>query len=291
MLALSFSVVVVGLVSADDTFSFKADRMTGGRAVGKETTVLIGNAEIHSDKMVVHADRIELYGKNNNFAECIGNVSGMEKENEISFTADHLQYDRSSKVSAFEGNSSMEDKKNGVVARGRYIKYNQDTEVAILQVSVRMFKEKMVCRAEYAVYRRKTDMLDLAGFPVVYKGDDEFRADRIRVNLKTDEVLMQGAVSGNIKGDGKEDKKEPSNDETSPATTQKPEPSPREIPPETSTKPETKTPPAATTKAKPESPANASEAQTAEKAKSKAKSPTKPKKPAKPATKPKQEES
>jgi lipopolysaccharide export system protein LptA len=42
-------------------------------------------------------------------------------------------------------------------------------------------------------------MLNLSGFPVVYKKDDEFRADRIRVDLNTDDVTMEGAVTGTIK--------------------------------------------------------------------------------------------
>jgi lipopolysaccharide export system protein LptA len=42
-------------------------------------------------------------------------------------------------------------------------------------------------------------LLDLEGFPVVYKGDDEFRADRIRVDLETDDVIMEGSVAGTIR--------------------------------------------------------------------------------------------
>jgi lipopolysaccharide export system protein LptA len=34
---------------------------------------------------------------------------------------------------------------------------------------------------------------------VVYKKDDEFRADRIRVDLDTDDVSMEGDVKGSIK--------------------------------------------------------------------------------------------
>jgi lipopolysaccharide export system protein LptA len=33
----------------------------------------------------------------------------------------------------------------------------------------------------------------------VYKKNDEFRADRIRVDLDTDDVTMEGSVSGSIK--------------------------------------------------------------------------------------------
>jgi len=56
----------------------------------------------------------------------------------------------------------------------------------------------MVCRSEYAVYHRRDKILDLTGFPIVYKKDDEFHADRIRVDLDTDDVIMEGAVSGTI---------------------------------------------------------------------------------------------
>ena len=34
---------------------------------------------------------------------------------------------------------------------------------------------------------------------MVFKKSDEFRADRIRVDLDTDDVTMEGAVTGSIK--------------------------------------------------------------------------------------------
>jgi lipopolysaccharide export system protein LptA len=68
----------------------------------------------------------------------------------------------------------------------------------VFQVSVRLFKDDMVCRSEYAVYNRREKLLDLTGFPVVYKKDDEFHADQIRVDLNTDDVMMEGSVTGTI---------------------------------------------------------------------------------------------
>jgi lipopolysaccharide export system protein LptA len=182
-----------------DSFTFNADRMTGGRSTGRETTVLIGNAHVKSDDFFVYADRIEIFGKDNQYIDCSGKVSGREEKKEIFFTTDRMRYDRKAKIAVFEGNSSMEDKKNEVVARGRHIEYNQDTDITVLQISVRLFKDDMVCRSEHAVYRREDQLLDLSGFPVVYKKDDEFRADRIRVDLDTDDVIMEGSVSGSIK--------------------------------------------------------------------------------------------
>lgn len=182
-----------------DTFTFKADRMSGGRASGKEITILQGHAEVRSDNLLLKADRIELQGEDNQFIDCSGNVWGMEEEKEIIFLTDRMRYDRKLKVARLEGNSSLEDRKNEIVAKGRFIEYDDESEITVFQISVRLFKDEMVCRSEYGVYRRNEKLLDLSGFPVVYKKSDEFRADRIRVDLDTDDVTMEGSVSGSIK--------------------------------------------------------------------------------------------
>jgi lipopolysaccharide export system protein LptA len=182
-----------------DTFTFKADKMSGSKALGREVTVLQGNAEVRSDNLVLRAERIEIQGDDNQFIDCSGGVWGVEEEKEIYFQTDRLRYDRTLKIARLEGNSTLEDKKNEIVARGRFIEYDDNAEVTVFQISVRLFKDDMVCRSEYAVYRRTEKLLDLSGFPVVFKKDDEFRADRIRVDLDTDDVTMEGSVSGTIK--------------------------------------------------------------------------------------------
>ncbi|MDR1466215.1 MAG: hypothetical protein LBI40_01135 [Treponema sp.] len=182
-----------------EIFTFKADHMTGSRPTGKEITILTGNAEVHSDKLILQADKIEIQGNNNEFIDCVGNVSGREAEKEIFFKTDRLRYDRNLKVARLEGDSTMEDRKNSIVAKGRFIEYDDQNDSAIFQVGVRLFKDDLVCRGQYAMYRRKEKLLNLSGFPVVFKKRDEFRADRIRVDLDTNDVAMEGAVSGEIK--------------------------------------------------------------------------------------------
>ncbi|MDR1388374.1 MAG: hypothetical protein LBJ31_00160 [Treponema sp.] len=184
-----------------DTFTFKADHMSGSRAAGREMLVLTGNAEVHSDTMLLRAERIEIQGKDNEFIDCSGNVWGLEEEKNIIFQTDRLRYDRSQKIARLEGNSTLEDRQNEVVAKGRFIEYNDKNEIAVIQVAVRLFKENIVARSEYAVYRRDKKMLDLSGFPVVFKKSDEFRAERIRVDLDTEDVSMQGTVQGSIKSE------------------------------------------------------------------------------------------
>jgi lipopolysaccharide export system protein LptA len=182
-----------------DVFTFKADQMSGSRASGREMLVLVGNAEVHSDTILLRADRIEIQGKDNEFIDCSGSVWGLEEEKNIIFQSDRLRYDRKLKIARLEGNATLEDRQNEVVAKGRFIEYNDKTEIAIFQVAVRLFKENIVCRSEYAVYRRTEKLLDLTGFPVVFKKKDEFRAERIRVDLDTEDVTMEGTVSGSVK--------------------------------------------------------------------------------------------
>jgi lipopolysaccharide export system protein LptA len=197
--AIIFCFILTPRFAVADSFSFRADRMSGTKAVGRETTILTGNAEVRSDNLLLKANRIEIQGDNNQFIDCSGGVWGMEEEKNILFFTDRLRYDRKLKIARLEGNSTLEDRKNQLVAKGSYIEYDDKAEVTVMQISVRLFKDDMVCRSEYAVYRRNEKLLDLTGFPVVFKKDDEFRADRIRVDLDTDDVTMEGSISGTIK--------------------------------------------------------------------------------------------
>ena len=197
--AIALLILLCAIPLGADTFSFRADRMSGGKATGREITVLSGNAEVRSDKLLLQADRIEIQGSDNRFIDCSGSVRGIEEEKNILFQTDRLRYDRTLKIARLEGNSTLEDRKNELVARARFIEYDDQNEIAVIQISVRLFKDNLVCRSEYAVYRRRDKTLALSGFPVVYKKEDEFRADRIRVDIDTDDVVMEGDVKGSIK--------------------------------------------------------------------------------------------
>jgi len=182
-----------------NTFSFRADSMSGGRATGREITVLTGNAEVLSDTFLLRADRIEIHGNDNRFIDGIGNVEGHEVEKDIFFRTDRLRYDRTLRIARLEGNSTLEDRQNEVIARARFIEYDDLNEIAVLQISVRLFSDDLVCRAEFAVYNRIEQTLLLSGFPVVHKDNDEFRADRIMVDLNTNDIVMEGDVRGSIR--------------------------------------------------------------------------------------------
>ena len=182
-----------------ETFRFQAARMSGSRSSGREVTVLEGAARVVSDSLVLEADRIEIHGDDNRFVDCVGSVSGTDEDKGIHFRTERLRYDRELKVARLEGDSVLEDKKNGVAAKGRFIEYDDRTGISVLQIGVRLFKDELVCRAEWALYRREEQVLELAGMPVVFKDGDEFRADRMRVDLETDDIAMEGSVRGSLK--------------------------------------------------------------------------------------------
>lgn len=210
-----------------EVFRFQARKMTGSRASGREVTVLEGGAQVVSDDLVLKADRIELSGEKNRFVDCIGGVVGTDEAKGVHFRTERLRYDRTAKVARLEGDSVLEDKKNGVVAKGRFIEYADESGTTVLQIGVRLFKDKLVCRAEWALYRREEQTLELSGLPVVFKDGDEFRADRMRVDLETDDISMEGSVRGSIKETKKPAEKAPPEAEA-PAETAPELPSPPE---------------------------------------------------------------
>lgn len=187
-----------------ETFRFQADTMIGSKATGKETVVLSGNAKVWSENLILQADKIEISGKDNRYIQCSGSVIGLDETKGIRFTTARLSYDRELKKARLEGDSILEDKENKVVARGRFIEYNDTTGLVLLQINVRIFKENLVCRSEYALYLRKEKLLELSGSPVVYKEKDEFSSSRIRVDLNTEDVVMEGQVRGTLKSTTKE---------------------------------------------------------------------------------------
>lgn len=187
-----------------ETFRFQADTMIGTKATGKESVILSGNAKVWSEDLILQADRIEISGKDNRYIQCSGGVIGLDEKKGIRFTTSTLSYDRELKKARLEGDSILEDKENKVVARGRFIEYDDAAGTMLLQINVRIFKDNLVCRSDYAIYRRKEKLLEMSGSPVVYKDGDEFSSDRIRVDLNTDDVVMEGQVRGTLKSSTKE---------------------------------------------------------------------------------------
>ncbi|MBQ6904767.1 MAG: hypothetical protein IJQ27_01665 [Spirochaetia bacterium] len=200
------------LYAADD-FSFYGDSLSSSRGKGKEHTSLKGSAGIISSSTKIKADNIEIYGSDNDFAECTGTVEVIDNEKGISLKAEKLLFNRKDDIIRVEGAAVMEDMKNKVIVKGNFLEYMGADETCIIQIGVRILKEDMVCRSEFARYNRGDDILELSGMPVVFWKNDEYRALRIIVDLDKDEITLEGKVTGSIFSESKEPEKEPSEEE------------------------------------------------------------------------------
>lgn len=195
---------VFALSAQEKTITFSADRMTGTSGKKNGTTGLEGNAVVSIETLRITGDRIELYGKDFRYVTATGNVQGLDDEKGYRFTADVLTYDRDLELASFRGNAKLLDTKHEVETTAGMIIYNQKTEIAFLQLDVKLKRKNISCVSTFATYRRTVSMLDLTGAPVVIRDGDEFRADRISVNLETEYIALDGSVSGTIKDAQKE---------------------------------------------------------------------------------------
>ena len=185
--------------AAADSFSFSADRVQSILAVGKEKTMLTGKAKVKSERITISADSIEISGKNYNLLVCKGNVDAVDTKKGIHLQAPALTYDRDRALALLIGPSILEDSDNHVVLKADWIQDDGDKGITLAQVNVRILKEGLACRAEYAVYRRESHILELSGAPRVVKSGDEYRASRMTINTDTEVIKLEGSVTGSVR--------------------------------------------------------------------------------------------
>lgn len=190
--------LIISTVLIGETIEFSADSMRYEGAEGSEFTILSGNAFVKTGSKEIRADEIKLYGDDYTILLCSGNVTVIDTEEEMKISSDTLYYDRERKFTRINGRSEMEDYKNEMIIKSGYMEYNQNEDILQLQIGVRILKEDLTCRCEFAVYDKNRDSLQMTGLPVVYKEGDVFRASKITVLLENDEIQMDGKVEGSL---------------------------------------------------------------------------------------------
>jgi len=217
-LFLIFVLLHCELFAAKSKITFSATSMQGSIKEGKNSTSLTGNAVVTVDTMEIKAERIEIYGKDYRYVKAIGAVKGEDKEKGFNFTSDNMQYDREKELATFFGSTELNDTKNDVKITSEYIEYNQKAETMLMQFDVKILRREINCTSMFAMYNRKSSALNLTGRPVVTKSKDTFKATKISVNLDTEDISLEGKVSGNVVD---EKKKEESKKATSPTDKKK----------------------------------------------------------------------
>lgn len=181
-----------------ETITFSADSMSGKTGDDSDYTKMEGNAKVKTDSMEIEADLIELKGEDFRYIVATGNIKGKNTKSKLDFTCDKLTYDKETKNVTLENTVHLIDIENEVTADAQYIEYNQDTEIAIMQISVNLTQKKNICTAAYAIYKKKEQMLEMSGNPKVVQDEDTFRAQTITLNLDTQEITMDGRVKGSV---------------------------------------------------------------------------------------------
>lgn len=190
--------MVLSSLAFGDSLTFQGDRLTSTFTQGLEKTELGGHARVTTDDLTIEADSIELSGKEYRYLQCTGQVTVKNTKKHLTLKAGNLSYDRTLKTSRFWGQAQLDDPDRGVTVSADRFDYDETAEVMVLQAGVRILKGELVCRSEYALYKRTADTLELQGLPVVTKKKDEYKAGTIRVNLKSEDVILEGGVTGTI---------------------------------------------------------------------------------------------
>jgi lipopolysaccharide export system protein LptA len=189
--------------AAASTLSYSGDSMSTVLSEGNQRALLTGNARVTTEDTIIHADRIELFGKDFIYALCSGNVKVVNTKKGMELTSQNLFYDRKQKIARISGNAVMADLKNELVVKGGFIEDRDEDQLTVVQIGVRILKKDMVCRAEFARYYREKKLLELSGLPWVSRKGDEYRAARITVDLDTEEITLEGDVKGQISTEAK----------------------------------------------------------------------------------------
>jgi len=179
-----------------ETWRFSADEVTSVQKENSSKTVLDGKAQMESERMAIIASHLEMEGADYNRISGEGAVSLTDKERGITVTSGRFFYDRSTKIVGFREMVRLVDEKEGIIIRCESLDLYEEEELLILRIAVRLIQDDTICRGESATYWRDDDILEITGQPVVWRKGDEYRADRIRVNLDSDEITLAGAVAG-----------------------------------------------------------------------------------------------
>ena len=194
----AFSLVLCAASLCAEKISFSSGSMKGIVGDKSDTTELSGGAYVLTESMEISADSIKMSGKDFRFIEAAGTVKGKNSEAELEFECGSLKYDRETKIAELFDSVSLTDVKNNVTATAQMIEYNQTSDIAVMQMEIELKQKDNVCKGAYAVYRKKDQMLELSGNAQIKQGDDSFRAQEITLNLDSQEITLDGRVKGSI---------------------------------------------------------------------------------------------
>lgn len=203
-LLVIFMFLCLSLVHAEK-IQFTANQMSGVAGNKNSMTSLKGNAKVITKNMIINADYIELSGKDFRIIKAVGNITGKNTESNLDFTCGKLLYDRETKIATLKDDVKLVDTDNDVVAKAQIIEYDQNSEIAIMQIKINLTQKDNVCTSAYAIYRKTEQILEMNGNPKIVQKGDTFRAQAITLDMNSQEITLSGRVKGSVVTTKKDD--------------------------------------------------------------------------------------
>ena len=210
-----------------EKIKFSADSMSGQAGNSSTTTTMSGNASVQTKSIEIKSDVLELSGEDYRNINAQGNVNGKNLETNMEFSCDSLFYDRITKKIILKGNVKLVDIDNDVNCGAQIIEYDQEKDIAIMQIQINLTQKDNVCSGSYAVYYKEQQLLEISGNAQVKQNKDTFRAQFITLDLDTQDITLGGNVKGTVT-----DTKEKAEDKTAESEESKNESEEDEVPPE-----------------------------------------------------------
>lgn len=193
-----FTVLFCSATMFAEKIKFSADSMSGQAGNSNTTTTMTGNASVSTESIEIKADMLQLSGEDYKNIGAQGNVSGKNLETNMEFSCDSLTYDRITKQIILKGNVKLIDIENSVNCGAQIIEYDQDKDVAIMQIQISLTQKDNVCSGSYAVYYKEQQLLEISGNAQVKQKKDTFRAQFITLDLETQDITLGGNVKGTV---------------------------------------------------------------------------------------------
>lgn len=192
----------LSVFAEDITFSSGYTRVV---MKGENKTVeLTENVRVKSGQIDITANKIIISGENYSYLQCIGNVKVIDHERDIVLRSSTLSYNRSTEFITIDGWVEMQDSKNEVSVSSAWLEFDLNGGILRLQLQTKILKSTskgpMVCRADNVTYDRNSETITLLGSAEVEWNKDVYKAQKLSVDLKTEEIVMTGDISGTVNG-------------------------------------------------------------------------------------------
>ena len=202
-LLLCLLLLPLSLASAEAiTFSGGATKLV--MKEGRESVSLTGSAQVKSGSMILSADVIELSGEEYRYVSCRGSVLLTDEERGLTLRTQRLFFDRIEETVSVPGYVEIDDTTNQVQASAFRLAYDIPGAFIELEVSVLLLRHTdsgaMVCQSDTLSFDRDEEKLNMWGNARVQWDGDRYEAQRIEVDLKSEEIVMKGAIKGVIGG-------------------------------------------------------------------------------------------